>query len=78
MRYAAIEMLVETQTEGDLLVAKEALLQGQGIPSWVGGADEGEQLTNLCAALFVLSRMKHGVHFDSALRHYGTQIREVP
>lgn len=78
MRYNVVEVLVEMQTEGDLLVAKEALLRGQGAPLWVHGANEGEQLANLCAALFVLDRMKQGVQFDVALRHYSAQVREIP
>lgn len=78
MRYDVVENLVETRTEGDLLVAKETVLRGQGIPEWVAGANEGDQLANLCAALYVLNQMKQGMRLDVALRQYRTQIREVP
>ncbi|MGB3780696.1 MAG: hypothetical protein WA960_20190 [Tunicatimonas sp.] len=78
MRYDAVENLVETRTEGDLLTAKEIVLRGQGVPSWVAGANEGDQLSNLCAALYALNQMKQGVRLDIALRQYSTQIREVP
>ncbi len=78
MRHDVVENLVETRTEGDLLAAKETVLQGQGVPSWVAGANEGDQLANLCAALYVLNQMKQGVRSSVALRQYSTQIREVP
>ena len=78
MRYDVVENLVETRTEGDLLAAKEIVLRGQGVPSWVAGANEGDQLANLCAALYVLNQMKQGIRLEVAFRHYSTQIREVP
>lgn len=78
MRYDVIEILIDTQTEDNLLAAEEMLLWGQGAPVWVAGANEGDQLANLCAALYVLNQMKDGVRMDIALRQYSTQVREVP
>ena len=77
MRYEVAENLVENRTEGDLLAAREVVLRERGVPSWVAGANEGDQLANLCAALYVLNQIKQGIRLDVALRQYSSQIREV-
>ena len=77
MRRDIVKILLDTQTRENIVDAKEALVQGQALPFSVEGADEGEKLTNLLAALYVLDWVQQGADFDTALRHYSTQIREA-
>ena len=76
MKMPVIRRLVETQTLEALVAAEEALLEEQ-VPAFeVEGEDEGEQLTHVFAAIFILNHMQdHGSDFKTALREYTAKVR---
>jgi hypothetical protein len=76
MKIPAIKRLVETQTLPSLLAAEEALLDERQPEFVVEGEDEGEQLTHVFAAIFILNHIQdHGVEFKEALREYTKKVR---
>jgi hypothetical protein len=76
MKMPVIKRLVETQTLENLVAAEEALLEEQPLPFEVEGEDEGEKLTHIFAAIFILNHMRdHGSQFKDALREYTKKVR---
>ncbi|MCC2545662.1 hypothetical protein LJY25_04335 [Hymenobacter sp. BT175] len=76
MKIPAIKRLVETQTLPALVAAEEALLEEQTPAFEVEGEDEGEQLTHVFAAIFILNHMQdNGAEFKDALREYTKKVR---
>ncbi|AYA37930.1 hypothetical protein D3Y59_13280 [Hymenobacter oligotrophus] len=76
MKIPAIKRLVESQTLQTLVEAEEALLDERQPSFEVEGEDEGEQLTHVFAAIWILNHMKdHGVEFTAALREYTKKVR---
>ncbi|TGE26659.1 DUF6952 family protein [Hymenobacter metallicola] len=76
MKIPAIKRLVETQTLESLVAAEEALLDEQQPAFEVEGEDEGEQLTHVFAAIFILNHMQdNGSEFKDALREYTKKVR---
>ncbi|MBT2556990.1 hypothetical protein J7E24_04280 [Hymenobacter sp. ISL-91] len=76
MKMPVIRHLVETQTLESLLAAEEALLEEQTPAFEVEGEDEGEQLTHVFAAIFILNHMQdHKSDFKTALREYTKKVR---
>lgn len=57
--------------------AEDALIEEEPLPFEVEGDDEGEKLTHILAAIFILERMKsEGIEFKAALREYTRIVRE--
>ncbi|MBG8556377.1 MULTISPECIES: DUF6952 family protein [Hymenobacter] len=76
MKIPAIKHLVETQPLQALVAAEEAILEEQTLPFAVPGEDEGEQLTHVLAAIFILNHMQdHQLEFKEALREYTKKVR---
>lgn len=76
MKMPVIKRLVETQTLEGLVAAEQALLDEQPLAIEVEGEDEGEQLTHVFAAIFILNHMQdHGTDFKTALREYTAKVR---
>ncbi len=76
MKMPVIKQLVETQTLQTLVEAEEALLDERQPDFEVPGEDEGEQLTHVFAAIFILNHMRdHGADFKTALREYTKKVR---
>lgn len=76
MKMPVIKRLVETQTLEALVAAEEALLEEQELAFEVEGEDEGEKLTHVFAAIFILNHMQeHGSQFKDALREYTKKVR---
>ena len=76
MKMPVIRHLVETQSLESLIAAEEALLDEQTPAFEVEGEDEGEQLTHVFAAIFILNHMQdHGSDFKTALREYTKKVR---
>ncbi|MFD2784924.1 DUF6952 family protein [Hymenobacter rubripertinctus] len=76
MKMPVIRHLVETQTLDALVAAEEALLEEQTPAFEVEGEDEGEQLTHVFAAIFILHHMQdHQSDFKTALREYTKKVR---
>lgn len=77
MKITAIKKLVETHTLEELVEAEEALLDERETAMPVEGEDEGEKLTHIFAAIWVLNKMKdENLEFKVALREYTKKVRE--
>ena len=76
MKIPVIKKLVETQSLDALTAAEEALMEEQPLAIEVEGDDEGEQLTHVIAAAWILNYMNdNGVDFKTALREYTKKVR---
>lgn len=77
MKIPAIKKLVENYTLEDLEIAENDLSEGCQISLDVDGEDEGEQLTHIIAASWILQKMQaENVDFKTALREYTTKVRK--
>lgn len=77
MKITAIKKLVSSYSVEDLEQAEMLLLEEQRIQIEVEGDDDGEQLTHIFAAIFILEEMaKSDVDFKTALRTYTAKVRK--
>lgn len=77
MKIPVIKKLVETFTIGQLLEAEVAIIEEKPSDIEVDGNDEGERLTHVLAAIWILNKMNDsGVDFKSALREYTQKVRD--
>lgn len=77
MKIPVIKKLVETVPVKQLIEAEIALVEEQPLPIEVEGSDEGEKLTHILAAIWILEQMENtGVDFKTALREYTQKVRE--
>ncbi len=76
MHIPSIKKAVEQFTLPELQEAEAALLE-EGIPAIaVDGADEGEKLTHIMAAIWIKNEMQEkGIAFTEALRAYTQRVR---
>lgn len=76
MKIPVIKKLVENHSVQELMAAEEALVEEQKPAIEIEGEDEGEQLTHVFAAIFILEKMdKDGKDFKTALREYTSKVR---
>jgi hypothetical protein len=75
MKIPAIKKLVENHSIEDLNRAEEALLEEQKPEIEIDGDDEGEQLTHIFGARFILEKMQAGMDFKEALREFTGKVR---
>jgi hypothetical protein len=76
MKIPAIKKLVETQSMDALLAAEAAIVDEQPLAIEVEGDDEGEQLTHVLAAVWILNHMQdNGTDFKTSLREYTKKVR---
>jgi hypothetical protein len=77
MKIPVIKKLVETCEIHQLEKAEIDILEGQAPAIEVEGSDEGEQLTHVMAAIWILHEMKlRNLDFKDALREYTKKVRE--
>lgn len=77
MKIPEIKRLVEAYNIEQLMAAEEALVNEEPMAIEVNGSDEGEQLTHVFAAIYVLKKMNDDkVDFKTALRDYTSKVRE--
>jgi hypothetical protein len=77
MKLPEIKKLVENHSIEDLAKVEEEILEGLELSIEVGGADEGEQLTHVMAAMAILQDMKaNGTDFREAFRTYTKRVRD--
>jgi len=76
MKVAAIKPLVESYSIEELRIAEEALYNEQTLPFDIDGADEGEKLTHILAAIEILQDMAKGNDYKTALRNYSARVRK--
>lgn len=76
MKIPAIKKLVETYKLDELMTAEAAIVDEQPLAIEVEGDDEGEQLTHVLAAVWILNDMNdNGTDFKTALRAYTQKVR---
>jgi hypothetical protein len=76
MNVAAIKQLVEVYSVEQLLKAEEDLLNELQPSIEIAGADEGEKLTHVLAAIFCKHEMeKENMNINQALRLYSQRVR---
>lgn len=76
MKIPAIKKLVETYSLPELMAAEEAIVEEQQPAIEVEGDDEGEQLTHVLAAIWILNHMEDNqLDFKTALREYTKKVR---
>jgi len=77
MKIPAVKKLVESYTIDVLRKAEEDLVEELELEIEVIGDDEGEKLTHIYAAVFILEYMEsEGADFKTALREYTKKVRE--
>ncbi|KAA3440442.1 MULTISPECIES: DUF6952 family protein [Rufibacter] len=76
MKIPAIKKLVETQTIDSLREAEEQLINEETPAFEIEGADEGEKLTHVFGAIWILNHMgDHNTDFKTALREFTQKVR---
>ena len=77
MKIDVIKELVEKYSIELLHKAEQALVAEEPLPMNVGGDDEGEQLTHIIAASWIIRKMEEDkIDFKTALREYTKRVRE--
>lgn len=77
MQIPVIKKLVETYKIEELQAAEAAILEEENPEIEVEGKDEGEQLTHVIAAIYIINDMeKNGSEFRVALRNYTQKVRK--
>jgi len=77
MKIPAIKNAVSRFSLTELRQAEEDLMEEKPLQIAIDGEDEGEQLTHIYAAIFILEEMaSKGVDFKSALREYTQKVRK--
>lgn len=76
MQIPEIKRLVENHSVEDLTNAENALMEEQELPIEINGEDDGEVLTHIIAAVWILEKMaSHDLPFAKALREYTQKVR---
>lgn len=76
MKIPVIKKMVERFSVEELEDAEQKLLNEEVLPQEIEGDDEGEQLTHIIAATWILEEMeKQDVPFPKALRAYTEKVR---
>lgn len=76
MDLPAVKKLVESCSLDELKQAEACLYEEQTLPIEVDGADEGEQLTHILAAIWIMEDMANrDVKLSESLRDYTRKVR---
>jgi hypothetical protein len=77
MKIPVIKKLVEEVSLENLQKSEEQILNGEPTIIEIEGDDEGEQLTHVLAAIFILEDMKINHNdFRTSLRNYSQKVRK--
>lgn len=76
MQLSVVRQLVSDHDVATLQAAEEAILEEQKPQIQVDGVDEGEQLTHVMAAIWVLKDMEeNNIPMNKAVRNYTVKVR---
>jgi len=76
MKIPVIKKLVESYSYQQLQAAENSILNEEVPEIEIEGEDEGEKLTHILAAIFILDHIKElGGDFPTALREYTKKVR---
>jgi hypothetical protein len=77
MQVPVIKKLVKNYSIEDLEEAEEAIIEELKPKIKIEGKDDGEQLINVMAAIWVLEKMENDqIPFGKAMREYTTKVSE--
>ncbi|MCG8383928.1 MAG: hypothetical protein MJA30_00170 [Cytophagales bacterium] len=76
MKIPEIKRLVGSFSREELVQAEEQIANEEEPTINVTGDDEGEKLTHVLAAIYIMDKMNEGMEFKSALRDYTGKVRE--
>lgn len=77
MQVPVIKKLVETYSIEELEEAEEAIVEELKPEIEIEGEDDGEQLTHVMAAVWIMEKMENDqVPFGKAMREYTAKVRE--
>ncbi|MFY0652332.1 MAG: hypothetical protein JXQ96_09880 [Cyclobacteriaceae bacterium] len=77
MQIPVIKKLVEAYSVEQLEDAEAAILEEQAPGIEVEGEDDGEQLTHVMAAVWIMEKMENDqIPFPKAMRAYTAKVRE--
>ncbi|MEQ9286459.1 MAG: hypothetical protein RIG77_06100 [Cyclobacteriaceae bacterium] len=77
MQVPVIKKLVETYSVEALEAAEEAILEEKSPEINIEGDDDGEQLTHVMAAIWIIETMeKDQIPFGKAMREYTAKVRQ--
>ena len=77
MQVPVIKKLVETYSIEELEEAEEAIVEELKPKIEIEGEDDGEQLTHVMAAVWIMEKMENDqVPFGKAMREYTAKVRE--
>ena len=76
MKIPVIKSLVEKYSLDELSSAEDSIMNEENPKIQVEGEDEGEQLTHVLAAKFIIEQIASlGLDFPTALREYTKKVR---
>jgi hypothetical protein len=76
MKVPSIKKAVEHHSLENLKQAEEDLLNEENLKIEIEGADEGEKLTHILAAIWIKEEMSNkNIEFKDALRAYSQRVR---
>jgi len=78
MKPSEIKRLAETYSAEQLQAAELCILEETALPEnlVIEGEDDGERLTHISAALFVLGEVAKGALIKDAIRAFSARVRE--
>ncbi len=77
MKIPVIKKLVETYKLDELYQAEKDLMDEKDLAIEIEGKDEGEKLTHILAAIWIIEKMRDSsVDFMTALRAYTQKVRD--
>ena len=77
MKISAIKNLVENFPVEKLIEAEKNIIEDKPLKIKIEGQDEGEKLTHVFAAIWILNKMKvDNLDFKEALKEYTHKVRE--
>lgn len=77
MQIPVIKKIAEQYSLEELQKAENDLMEEKPIAIEVEGEDEGEQLTHIIAAIWVIEEMeKEGIPLNKAVRNYTVKVRK--
>jgi hypothetical protein len=75
MQIPVVRRLVQAFTLDQLRQAERCLLDELPLPIEVSGEDEGEQLTHILGAIWILEQIEQGMTINEALRAFTLRVR---
>jgi hypothetical protein len=75
MQLPAVRKLTQAHGLETLKATEQALYDGTPLPIDVEGVDEGEQLTHVLGAIWVLEQVAQGADPNEALRAFAGRVR---